>query len=45
MDIPGEVIVLGVPSALGFGPLSMISLGGMTILDMFDFLSNSVLMP
>ena len=41
----GISIVLGVPSALGFGPLSMISLGGMTILDMFDFLSNSVLMP
>lgn len=41
----GFALLLGVPSALGFGPLSMISLGGMTILDMFDFLSNSVLMP
>jgi len=41
----GIIVVLGVLSSLGFGPLSMISLGGMTILDMFDFISNSVLMP
>ena len=38
-------IVLGVPSSLGFGVLSNISVGGLTILDMFDFVSNSVLMP
>ncbi len=41
----GVILALGVLSSLGFGPLSMISLGGMTILDMFDFISNSVLMP
>ncbi|MDE6550295.1 MAG: sodium-dependent transporter [Clostridia bacterium] len=38
-------LLLGIPSALGFGVLSKVSIGGMTILDMFDFLSNSVLMP
>ncbi len=38
-------VVLGLPSSLGFGLLSNISLGGMSILDMFDFVSNSILMP
>lgn len=38
-------VVLGLPSSLGFGVLSDISINGMTILDMFDFISNSVLMP
>lgn len=38
-------IVLGIPSSLGFGLWSNISLAGMSILDMFDFLSNSILMP
>ncbi len=42
-------VVLGIPSSLGFGKLSFISLtvGGSTktILDMFDFASNSILMP
>ena len=38
-------VVLGLPSSLGFGLWSNISLGGMSILDMFDFVSNSVLMP
>ncbi len=38
-------LALGVPSALGFGVLGKVSIKGMTILDMFDFLSNSVLMP
>lgn len=41
----GFSVVLGVISSLGFGVLDDISLGGMTILDMFDFISNSVLMP
>lgn len=41
----GGTLLLGVPSALGFGVLSAVSINGMTILDMFDFLSNSVLMP
>ena len=38
-------VLLGLPSSLGFGVLSDISIAGMSILDMFDFLTNSVLMP
>jgi NSS family neurotransmitter:Na+ symporter len=38
-------IVVGIPSSLGFGVWSSISLAGMSILDMFDFASNSILMP
>ncbi len=38
-------IVLGLPSSLGFGIWDFISLAGMSILDMFDFFSNSILMP
>ncbi len=38
-------LLLGVPSALGFGVLGDITVAGMTFLDMFDFISNSVLMP
>ncbi len=38
-------VILGLPSSLGFGILSDISVNGMTILDMFDFASNSILMP
>lgn len=38
-------LMLGAPSSLGFGPLSFISWMGMSILDIMDFMSNSVLMP
>lgn len=38
-------IVLGLPSSLGFGLLSNISLMGMSILDMFDVFANNILMP
>lgn len=38
-------LVMGVPSSLGFGPLSFISWMGMSVLDVMDFISNSVLMP
>lgn len=38
-------LLLGAPSSLGFGPLSFISWAGMSILDIMDFTSNSVLMP
>ncbi len=38
-------VLLGLPSSLGFGVWSHISVLGMTFLDMFDFASNSVLMP
>ncbi len=38
-------IILGLPSSLGFGILDFITLAGMSVLDMFDFFSNSILMP
>ncbi len=38
-------ILMAVPSSLGFGIWSHISVKGLSILDMWDFLSNSVLMP
>ena len=38
-------VVLGIPSSLGFGIWDFISVAGLSILDMFDFVSNSVLMP
>lgn len=38
-------LILAVPSSLGFGIWSDIQPLGFTILDFFDFLSNSVLMP
>jgi NSS family neurotransmitter:Na+ symporter len=38
-------VVLGIPSSLGFGVWDFISLAGMSILDMFDFFTNSVMMP
>lgn len=37
--------ILAIPSSLGFGVLSGISIKGMSILDIFDFVSNSILMP
>ena len=38
-------IILGLPSCFGFSVLSFIQIAGLSILDMFDFLSNSILMP
>lgn len=38
-------IIIGFLASLGYGPLSMITFLGMQFLDLFDFLSNSVLMP
>ncbi len=38
-------ILMAIPSSLGFGIWSHISVKGLSILDMWDFLSNSVLMP
>ncbi len=38
-------LIMGVPSSLGFGPLGFISWMGMSVLDIMDFVSNSVLMP
>jgi len=39
------MIALGLPSSLGFGPWSHITIMGLSFLDFFDFISNSVLMP
>ena len=40
------MVVLGTLSALGYGPLSFITiLKNMPFLDFFDFLTNSVMMP
>lgn len=41
----GLSIVIGIPSSLGFGPWESFSILGLSILDFFDFLTNSVLMP
>ena len=38
-------LVMGIPSSLGFGVLFWVAPLGLSILDFFDFLSNSVLMP
>lgn len=40
-----EIVVLGVPCSLGFGVWDFIQPLGMSILDFFDFLTNSVMMP
>lgn len=39
------IVALAIPSSLGFGMWDHITWNGMTILDMFDFTSNSVIMP
>lgn len=38
-------LIMGIPSSLGFGSLSFISWNGMSVLDIMDFASNSILMP
>lgn len=38
-------LIIGVPSSLGYGVWSSVKIFGMQILDFFDFLSNSVIMP
>ncbi|MBQ9643258.1 MAG: sodium-dependent transporter [Lachnospiraceae bacterium] len=39
------VLIAGIPSSLGFGIWSHITPLGMDLLDFFDFISNTVLMP
>lgn len=39
------LLVVGGIVSLGFGPLDFVTIIGMGLLDFFDFLSNSVLMP
>ena len=41
----GGCIVLGLPSALGYGLWGGVTIIGMQFLDFFDFVSNSILMP
>ena len=43
--IGGIMLVLGSLSALGYGPLAGVTVFGMQFLDLFDFLTNSVMMP
>ncbi len=43
--ITAFVLSLGTLSCLGYGPLSHIAPMGMSFLDFFDFLTNSILMP
>lgn len=38
-------IILGVPSALGYGLWESVTIIGLPFLDFFDFISNSVIMP
>ena len=38
-------IVLGLPSCFGFSIWSSFAIGGLSILDIFDFVTNSVMMP
>lgn len=38
-------LLIGVPSSLGFGVWGDFTIMGMSILDFFDFISNSVMMP
>ncbi len=45
IGIAVAVFLLGIPSSLGFGPLSFIKVLGLSILDLFDFITNAVLMP
>ena len=45
MGVMVFALVMGIPSSLGFGVLSWVAPLGLSILDFFDFLSNSVLMP
>lgn len=39
------LLIMGIPSSLGFGIWDFIKPLGMSILDAFDFISNSILMP
>ncbi|WP_167957900.1 sodium-dependent transporter [Anaerosporobacter faecicola] len=41
----GIIIILGIPSSLGFGVLSFLRPLGGSILDFFDFITNSIMMP
>ncbi|MBQ8173415.1 MAG: sodium-dependent transporter [Mailhella sp.] len=40
-----EAVALGIPCSLGFGAWDFISIAGLSILDMMDFLASSILCP
>ena len=39
------ICILGIPCSLGFGVLDFIAPLGLSILDFFDFMTNSIMMP
>lgn len=39
------ILIIGIPSCLGYGPWASVKIIGMQFLDFFDFISNSVMMP
>ncbi len=41
----GVILLLGIPSSLGFNVWSEVKILGLQFLDLFDFISNSVMMP
>jgi len=43
--VAAYILLLGAIVSLGFGPLDFVKILGLGLLDFFDFLSNSVLMP
>lgn len=43
--VTGIMVLLGTLSSLGYGPLGGVQILGMQFLDLFDFLTNSVMMP
>lgn len=45
ITVTAYVLIVGAIVSLGFGPLSFVQVIGLGLLDFFDFLSNSVLMP
>ena len=45
LAVMAGAILVAVPSSLGFGVWSPVTLLGKSILDFFDFISNSVIMP
>lgn len=45
LGVTGLLLLIGLPSCLGYGPWAAVQILGMQFLDFFDFLSNSVLMP
>lgn len=43
--VTAYILIIGAVISLGFGPLDFIQILGLGLLDFFDFISNSVLMP